>query len=476
MLDNHIFHMEHAARDIYNVYHDTQDIENITEEHINMNMNGDHYIGDVMQENKPPGIIRIYCININGVKWDQDGGTWPSICQAMDASNVDIIGLAELNHDVGRYELMKKFNSICTRTFQQHHLTMSTTKHKVCTTYKPGGTAALACNDMTALIKSWSRDRMGRWSTIRFSQQTGDAIILCGDFNETMSEDQSGIASLATTCGLVDLFSVRLGQDNTPATYQRGHKRLDYVLLSPSLIPAVDKAGYDPFGYRIVSDHRGYFVDFQADLLCGFQPTKLSPSNCRDFQSTNSKQLIPYLRAKDQYLRQHRWYQRIHELLEQSEPDHEAAEALDRDLTRASRHAANACKFSYRSPWSPKFAQAWALINFYKLARSQISNNKDYIPSIHKLQREHPTLPTEIPSDPRTLNLEYDKAVAALKQIRQEARQHRNEFLEQKINLYNYLEEQDNTAMNSWNKRSTYTTIWKNKERPTLSKEFNVQR
>jgi exonuclease III len=506
MLDNHIFHMEHAARDIYNVYHDTQDIENITEEHINMNMNGDHYIGDVMQENKPPGIIRIYCININGVKWDQDGGTWPSICQAMDASNVDIIGLAELNHDVGRYELMKKFNSICTRTFQQHHLTMSTTKHKVCTTYKPGGTAALACNDMTALIKSWSRDRMGRWSTIRFSgahdmhftfimayqvcktsskgkntahaqqvatlmeehidkdevtrttprqafirdlrqfiqttQQTGDAIILCGDFNETMSEDQSGIASLATTCGLVDLFSVRLGQDNTPATYQRGHKRLDYVLLSPSLIPAVDKAGYDPFGYRIVSDHRGYFVDFQADLLCGFQPTKLSPSNCRDFQSTNSKQLIPYLRAKDQYLRQHRWYQRIHELLEQSEPDHEAAEALDRDLTRASRHAANACKFSYRSPWSPKFAQAWALINFYKLARSQISNNKDYIPSIHKLQREHPTLPTEIPSDPRTLNLEYDKAVAALKQIRQEARQHRNEFLEQKINLYNYLEEQ----------------------------------
>ena len=232
----------------------------------------DQHVGDMMQEHKPPGTIRMYHINLNGIKWDNEGGSWLDVCQTMDACNADIVGLVELNQDVGQYTLTKKMDSICSATFQHHCLIMSTSNHKVCNTYKPGGSAALVCNDMTAMVQSWSRDRMGRWTSIRFSgqdgkhirfiiayqvcqtiskgtnttaaqqqatliaesivedtmerilprpaflrdlqqfivaaQQEGDVIILCGDFNETMTEQNSGIAKLAANCGLIDIFSL----------------------------------------------------------------------------------------------------------------------------------------------------------------------------------------------------------------------------------------------------------------------------
>ena len=34
----------------------------------------DQHIGDILMEHKPPNTLRIYCINLNGLKWDQHGG------------------------------------------------------------------------------------------------------------------------------------------------------------------------------------------------------------------------------------------------------------------------------------------------------------------------------------------------------------------------------------------------------------------
>ena len=314
----------------------------------------DQHIGDILVEQKPPGTVRIYCINLNGLKWDQDGGNWPEVCQAMEACNApDIIGLVELNQDVGRYNLQKKINSVCQAIFQQHHLIMSTSSHKVCRTYKPGGTAALLCNNITSLVSSWKRDRMGRWSAVRLSgadgkyityiiayqvcttiskgtntaaaqqratimaesiaanlmerisprkafirdlqqfikaaQAEGDSVILSGDFNETMTETNSGMAALAAECGLIDLFSIRLSNADNPVTYQRGRKRLDYILMSPNLVHSVQAAGYDPFGYRIVSDHRGYFIDLEAERIFGSTPAQLASHQHRDFSSRDPK-------------------------------------------------------------------------------------------------------------------------------------------------------------------------------------------
>ena len=57
---------------------------------------------------------------------------------------------------------------------------------------------------------------------IQHRQSEGDSIILVGDFTETVQESGSGVAQLLTTCGLVDACSQRIGSSNIPSTYKRG--------------------------------------------------------------------------------------------------------------------------------------------------------------------------------------------------------------------------------------------------------------
>jgi hypothetical protein len=54
----------------------------------------------------------------------------------------------------------------------------------------------------------------------------GHEILLVGDFNEAFGSDVEGILKLATTCGLLDLMSIR-HSSTPPATYARGRNRLD---------------------------------------------------------------------------------------------------------------------------------------------------------------------------------------------------------------------------------------------------------
>ena len=62
--------------------------------------------------------------------------------------------------------------SICQRQFQQNCLIMSSSKHKTPTVYKPGGTGILARDQITSRIKTHTRDRMGRWTSISLSTAT----------------------------------------------------------------------------------------------------------------------------------------------------------------------------------------------------------------------------------------------------------------------------------------------------------------
>jgi exonuclease III len=242
--------------------------------------------------------------------------------------------------------------TIAQRQFSQSRLIMAASKFDAPTAYKPGGTAILACNAITSLIQTQTRDRMGRWTSISLStkstkririisayqvcnkpkpgtntastqqlaqiieetsttleyqrqsprqafiydlerfitqlQLANEEIILVGDFNESMAESSSGIEQLATNCGLVDLFSIRLGAQNLPATYQRGTRRIDFALVSPSLVSHVKAAGYDPFGYRIPSDHRGMYIDFETEALFQHAINPLAPAEKRDFLSDRS--------------------------------------------------------------------------------------------------------------------------------------------------------------------------------------------
>jgi len=469
------------------------------------------FVGDHLHEINPTNITRIYCQNINGLTWDSEGGKWPYICEVMAGIHASIACFIETNTDTNKVRIRQQMETIASRQFQHNRLIMATSKHQTSTNYKPGGTAILACNTITSMIKSHSRDRMGRWTSMQlatspqrsvriitayqvcansqpgtntaFAQQfaqiieenalttnatrisprasfigdlhafirqcqgNGEDIILLGDFNEEITERNAGMEEIARNCNLADLFSVRLGNPSTPATYQRGSKRIDYVLLSPSLLEHVSAAGYDPFGYRVPSDHRGFFVDFYSDALFTHELTPLAQAEKRDFTSKSPGVIPKYVRARMRYLKDHRFFERLETLKELSHPDPILAEALDRDFQRSAIHAASQCAKRQQVPWSPQLAEAWAELHFFRVLNSARTTNKNYDAAISRLQQQWDHLPKQTPTTEDAIKQGYNSAMQKLREAQQQARSLREEYLLKKAALYDSLEDKGKTKI-----------------------------
>ena len=70
------------------------------------------FVGDILNENKPENITRIYTQNLNGIKWDKDGGNWPFICESMAAIHADISCFTEINLDANNNKIHSKMRQI----------------------------------------------------------------------------------------------------------------------------------------------------------------------------------------------------------------------------------------------------------------------------------------------------------------------------------------------------------------------------
>ena len=80
--------------------------------------NNGAFVGDILEENKPEKVTRIYTQNLNGIKWDKDGGNWPQICETMAAIHSDISCFTELNQDINSYSISTQMHQIEQRFFQ----------------------------------------------------------------------------------------------------------------------------------------------------------------------------------------------------------------------------------------------------------------------------------------------------------------------------------------------------------------------
>jgi hypothetical protein len=116
--------------------------------------------------------------------------------------------------------------------------------------------------DLTTQLREW--------------QMEGLEIILSGDLNEVLRDDPSEFASITTAFKHTDVYRHRHGLDE-PATYQRGHHRLDYILCTSSLLPVVTACGILPFKLLSESNHRTVYVDFDTQLLFGSLLSELPP-------------------------------------------------------------------------------------------------------------------------------------------------------------------------------------------------------
>jgi hypothetical protein len=199
----------------------------------------------------------------------------------MKEAQVDVFCGQEHNLDTTQTHVRSILFETANQHWKRNRLVMGTSPITFHTPYKPGGTLAITVGSLTGRVNTQVRDKWGRWvcqeyqgratrkvvvisayQPVQNSSTTGNitvaaqqqslilregktpsnpraifrkdlslcikqyyanevAILLVGDFNETLGSDPDGMIQLVSDFGLVDLMASR--HPNTPpATYSRG--------------------------------------------------------------------------------------------------------------------------------------------------------------------------------------------------------------------------------------------------------------
>ena len=299
-------------------------------------------IGDTVTK-KNDDTIRLYFLNVNGISPYNE--SLRSLLIDLESIQTDCVCLSEHNMAVDNYSVSEACRKVLRTVHQHHRWIASTSKVSFERVYKPGGTISLIKGSLTSRVRSQYADPYGRWCCtilggkrqrklailnayqvsqrdhsrtgpftaqtqqrvqlassgrpplprkcflldikqyIHKLQTTGCDIILGGDFNETL-ESSNGVSQLCRECSLMDASELLLGTSNF-STYNRGQARLDYFLVSQSILPTITSHGYEPFYMRSHSDHRGFFVDLDTKLIFGAVTQPLAPMSGRDFRATD---------------------------------------------------------------------------------------------------------------------------------------------------------------------------------------------
>ena len=100
-------------------------------------------------------------------------------------------------------------------------------------------------------------------------QKHGNGVVLMIDTNEDIETGkQNELAEFLLETQLEDFYKARK-QTTLNTTYARGSKRLDYIFISPQLLPTVQKSGYLVLHDGIISYHRMCYMDVDMVTILG---------------------------------------------------------------------------------------------------------------------------------------------------------------------------------------------------------------
>ena len=427
--------------------------------------------GDTI-EPKPAHITRFYAQNVNGFPLDRRGGKFDQLCKILKEVQVDVFCGQEHNLDTTQVTIRNILYDTARQHWERSKITFATTPIQFTSTYKPGGSFLITTQHLTSRVTQQLRDKWGRWTiqeyqghngcklviisayqvvskrnkngliTAAAQQQSlllteGDKIqdpcaafsrdilvmlthyrndkreiLLLGDFNEALGSRPDGMTQVVATLGLVNLMTNR---HNTPppSTYARGKTCLDYAVATPNVAAALQRSGYEAFKIRLSSDHRGYFFDFDTNLLFGSGTATLAPRSERMLKSANAKQVTAYLLRKHEIFLAHNVYERI-KLLHHDEDRHEYAERLDRDVLAASLAAERSTRYYGTPKWSVQLQHARKKTAFLSkwISMHRTGMNKQ---SLQQQFESDGTLQVEVPTS-------LSEAKSQLRQARKEAK------------------------------------------------------
>ena len=102
----------------------------------------------------------------------------------------------------------------------------------------------------------------------------------------------TSITALQRDCGLQDVYEYQ-HELRGDTTNKKQHK-IDHLLISPALLPAVIRSGFLPFGEILESNHRTGFADFDSTVLFGEEIPDLTNTANRKLHTKYPKRMAKY--------------------------------------------------------------------------------------------------------------------------------------------------------------------------------------
>ena len=127
-----------------------------------------------------------------------------------------------------------------------------------------------------------------------------------------MSASHNGkLSTLVASCGLKDPLALQHSSRPFPASHIQGSKRTDFIFVTPRLQPAVLASGSLAFHSLFHSDHRAYYVDFDALLMFADPAYDIAPPSYRHLQLSDPRLINQYRDILHEQLNYHRFMKKF---------------------------------------------------------------------------------------------------------------------------------------------------------------------
>ena len=392
--------------------------------------------------------------------------------------NFDLVGLAEVNRDWRKLKYEHTIWGATAGWCQHRRIQVSQNTTKPCSDRDllTGGTALMAFGEFVFRIPGQESDprKLGRWSNFSitgknntitsifmcycpvrgtssgsaFAQQLiymaenkesipetpcprqmfgidlkakitekinlGHKVIVMGDFNAEYKKLMRWMSDL----GLIDLVAAKHG--DCPKTHIRSkNEPIDCIFGSASL--SIAQGGFLSFN-KLLSDHRGIWVDIPVHQLYGYNPPQPVYPYARRLKLNDPRVIKKYIEILDESMRHHDLYRRmdnIHQqaaihLSEQLLLEYEEIYALSMKLMQK---AEKKCRKIHTGiiPWSPDYQKARLTLEYWLHRKSYLLSTHSNVRYIIRLQNK-----LRLPYDPSlTLGDINNQIKAAQKQRRQ---------------------------------------------------------
>ena len=281
----------------------------------------DHiWIGDKMSEDRPEGVIRMWVQNWNGAE-RKDVEMMKYQLSTLVDNNINYFSIIESKLNQYHKVAKRKWDTAKESIMPHGEISITSTPgYPIHKTYQPGGIISGLHGKLQSRLSTTKRDTMGRWHYHHFygkkrdlriysiyrvnkgqKENKGDttawtqqknlldlnnddrnprqaviddfleeiqkaitkeySIIIMGDINEAINDRENTNKKLRDL-GLLNLMEEYVGADAMPRTCKKGSQAIDHIWITGNILSTIHSAGYAPFDFLKVSDHRGLFFDF----------------------------------------------------------------------------------------------------------------------------------------------------------------------------------------------------------------------